>query len=415
MQTAVITIGDEILIGQIIDTNSAFISSKLNAAGFQVNQITSVRDNHLAISRALTAASEDSDIVIVTGGLGPTSDDRTKQTLCDYFGKRLVRNLLVLKNISELFGQRGIAMNQLNERQADVPEGSRILENKLGTAPGLWLEKKDIIFIFLPGVPFEMEAILTEQVIPSLLDRFNPPVILHKNIMLTGISESSLADKLKEWEDELDPVISLAYLPSPGIIKLRLSASGDSNELLQAKIEKEVIKLNSIVPEYIYGYDEEKLEEIIGKLLYTNNKTISTAESCTGGTIASMITRIPGSSKYFKGSAVTYDNGGKISILRVKQETLEKSGAVSRPVVEAMAKGAVELFETDYGLATSGIAGPDGGTPEKPVGTVWIAVASKSRVWAEKFVFGNNRERNIIRSANAALNMLRKLIIEENT
>ena len=415
MQTAVITIGDEILIGQIIDTNSAFISSKLNAAGFQVNQITSVRDNHLAISRALTAASEDSDIVIVTGGLGPTSDDRTKQTLCDYFGKRLVRNLLVLKNISELFGQRGIAMNQLNERQADVPEGSRILENKLGTAPGLWLEKKDIIFIFLPGVPFEMEAILTEQVIPSLLDRFNPPVILHKNIMLTGISESSLADKLKEWEDELDPVISLAYLPSPGIIKLRLSASGDSNELLQAKIEKEVVKLNSIVPEYIYGYDEEKLEEIIGKLLYTNNKTISTAESCTGGTIASMITRIPGSSKYFKGSAVTYDNGGKISILRVKQETLEKSGAVSRPVVEAMAKGAVELFETDYGLATSGIAGPDGGTPEKPVGTVWIAVASKSRVWAEKFVFGNNRERNIIRSANAALNMLRKLIIEENT
>ncbi|HYX08388.1 MAG TPA: competence/damage-inducible protein A [Bacteroidales bacterium] len=415
MQAAVITIGDEILIGQITDTNSAFIASRLDAAGFQVNTITSIPDEHTAILKALADATSQVDLVIVTGGLGPTSDDRTKYTLSAYFERKLVRNKDVLRHISELLGRRGVAMNNLNEMQADVPEGSRILKNELGTAPGLWLEKQNIIYIFLPGVPFEMEALLTEKVIPLLADRFHPPKIVHKNIMLTGIGESSLADKLRDWEKELDPDISLAYLPSPGILKLRLSVKGNNTEILQEKIKKQTNKLKFIVPEYIYGYDEEKLEEVIGKLLYHNHKTISTAESCTGGTLASMITGIPGSSRYYKGTVVAYDNTVKINLLDIDQDILNKFGAVSQPVVEKMATGAINKFHTDYAISTSGIAGPDGGTPEKPVGTVWIAVASNLTVRAKKFVFGKNRERNIIRSAYAGMNMLRELIIEENT
>jgi nicotinamide-nucleotide amidase len=410
----IITIGDEILIGQVIDTNSAWLAQQLNMLGINVCQMTSISDNSEHIVTALDQAELRADLILVTGGLGPTKDDLTKQTIATYFKAQLQRNEAVLQHIRKLFEPRGIKVNALNEAQADLPDNCTILPNSCGTAAGMWFEKNGKVFVFMPGVPFEMKAIVNEELIPKLQQRFQTPAIVHKTLVLQGVAESILAQHIAEWEGQLSSNIKLAYLPAPGIIRLRLTAKGDAESVLEHSINKEVNKLKPLIHEWFFSDIDETLEVTIGKLLKNNNKTIGTAESCTGGRIASLITSVPGSSAYFKGSVIAYSNEIKTNILGVLPDMLSKHGAVSQPVVETMAQNTIKLIGCDYAIATSGIAGPDGGTPEKPVGTVWIAVASKQQVWAKKFSFGeDNRERNIQKSALSAINQLSKLILSE--
>ena len=409
----IITIGDEILIGQVIDTNSAWLAQQLNDIGINVFQITSVSDNKDHIINALDLASSRADLILVTGGLGPTRDDITKQTVAAYFQTRLVRNEQVLAHIQSLLHFRGISMNDLNVHQADVPEHSTVIQNDYGTAPCIWMEKNDKVFIFMPGVPFEMKGIVSDQLLSRFKQLYKTPAIVHKTLMLQGIPESELALLIESWELQLPSNIKLAYLPTPGLMKLRLTAKGDVQEKLSALIDKEVQKVMPVIKEWVYSEDEEPLEITIAKLLKNSNKTMATAESCTGGKIASLITTVPGSSTYFKGSIVAYSNEVKIKVLGVKDEIIRSHGAVSQEAIVAMAQGVRNLLDTDYSIATSGIAGPDGGSAEKPVGTIWIAVASRKQVIATKFLFGDNRERNIIRSSITAMNELRKLILLE--
>jgi nicotinamide-nucleotide amidase len=410
----IITIGDEILIGQIIDTNSAWMARELNLLGINVYQITSISDNNEHIINSLEQAASRADIILVTGGLGPTKDDITKQTIAGYFGATLVQNKEVLQHIYNLLQPRGIKINELNIRQADVPDNCQIIFNSCGTAPGMWFDRNGKVYVFMPGVPFEMTNMMTHEVLPRLKKYFETPAIVHKTLMLYGIAESALAQLIEPWELQLPEYIKLAYLPSMGMLKLRLTAKGENYNFLSSLIEQEVGKLLPVINGWHYGYDDELLEVTIGKLLKNNNKTISTAESCTGGKIASFITSVPGSSSYFKGAIVAYANEIKTSLLNVPSELINEKGAVSQQVVESMAANACQILGSDYSIATSGIAGPDGGTPEKPVGTVWIAVASKHKVIARKYFFSdNNRDRNIQRSSLSAMNELRKLIIEE--
>ncbi len=411
----IITIGDEILIGQIVDTNSAWIAQHLNNVGIKIYQITSVSDKHEHILQALSDAQNRAGLVIITGGLGPTKDDITKNVLCEYFETKLVLSEKSLENIKFLLKQRGITeINKNNREQAMVPENCKLLTNSEGTAPGMWFEKQDTIFVSIPGVPFEMKTLMLNHILPKLKTKFNSKVIVHKVVMTQGSFEAKLAEILEEWEEGLkEKNIKLAYLPQPGIIRLRLSAEGENEEQIRKNIEEEIEKLNKIIPEYIYGYDEEKIEESVGKIAKQYNKTISTAESCTGGNIAQLLTSVPGSSLYFTGSVVAYSNEIKQNILKVPENDIIKYGAVSKQVVEKMATGIMKLYNTDYSIATSGIAGPDGGTNEKPVGTTWIAVCSNNKVISESFLFGDNRERNIRKTSVTALNMLRKLIIKE--
>jgi nicotinamide-nucleotide amidase len=413
MKAEIITIGDELLIGQTIDTNSAWIGAELDKVGFEVFRITSISDKRDHILKTLQEIAGRSEVVILTGGLGPTSDDITRQTLCDFFQTRLVFNEEVFKMIEKMLLQRNFPMNDMNRRQAEVPESCRILFNATGTAPGMWFEKDSTIYISLPGVPFEMMHIMKAHVIPELKKRFSTQVIIHRNIMTYGTFEARLAEILKDFESELPDRIKLAYLPSSGVIKLRLTAIGTDSKVLSGKIERQVRKLYKIIPEIIYGENEETLEMIVGRLLKDKNATLCIAESCTGGKIAQMITSIPGSSAYFKGSVIAYDNNIKRKLLNVPEDILIKNGAVSKETVEKMAAGAMDLFDTDYTVATSGIAGPDGGTEEKPVGTIWIAIGTRKKIVSEKYVFGNDRIVNIKRFSLAALNLLRKQIISK--
>jgi nicotinamide-nucleotide amidase len=415
MKAQIITIGDELLIGQTIDTNSAWIGSELSKLGFDIYRIISIHDIRADILDTLKTVSGKSDIVIITGGLGPTSDDITKQTLCEFFDSQLIVNREVLDMIESMMHRRGFPMNENNRKQAEVPELCKVLKNAVGTAPGMWFEKGDTIFISMPGVPYEMKYIMNEHVLPELKKRFVSQVIIHKNIMTYGAPEARLAELLTNFEAAMPPEIKLAYLPSYGIIKLRLTGTGTDNNLIKKIIEDQVKKLYEIIPEYIYGEDEDSFEIVIGKLLKEKNFTICTAESCTGGKIAQMLTSIPGSSFYFKGSVIAYDNSIKTELLKVSPDLLEKFGAVSSQVVENMAVGAKNLLKTDYAVATSGIAGPDGGTESKPVGTVWIAVASAKGTFSEKYVYGNDRITNINRFSIAALNLVRKQIISRKT
>jgi len=417
MQAEIITIGDEILIGQIVDTNSAWMAQELNMAGISVKQITSVSDDREHILKALDEAKLRADIILITGGLGPTNDDITKKTMCEYFNCKLRFDKAVYEDVKILFESRGYEVTPVNRAQAEVPENCIAIRNKNGTAPGMWFEENNKIFVSMPGVPYEMKGMMTEYVIPQLKKKFKLPAIIHKTILTQGISESFLADLIKEWESSLkEKNIKLAYLPSPSMVKLRLSVSGNDKEKLNAEVDRKIEELKKIISPYIYGYEtygeeSETIEKIIGKLLTERNQTLSIAESCTGGYISHLVTKVPGCSIYFEGSFVSYSYGIKEAELNVKLETLQQFGAVSKEVVEQMAKGVRERFKTDYSVAASGIAGPSGGTPEKPVGTIWIAVASKNKIIAEKFQFGNNRERNIHRSAITALNMLRKEIL----
>jgi nicotinamide-nucleotide amidase len=411
MKAAIITIGDELLIGQTIDTNSAWMGAELSKAGFDVYRITSVHDRREDIIYALNEASGKTDVVLITGGLGPTSDDITKQTLCEFFNTHLVINMEVLKMIEEMMSHRNFQMNDNNRRQAEVPESCRVLKNAAGTAPGLWFEREGTIYISMPGVPHEMKYLMTETVLPELNKRFRSQTIIHKNIMTYGTFEAKLAEMLTIFESGLPENIKLAYLPASGVIKLRLTGTGSNYNYLSDQLNEQVDKLYRTIPEYIYGEDEESLESAIGNLLKSRKKTVSAAESCTGGEISHLLTSIAGSSIYYKGSVIAYENSVKTQLLGVQEDIIDKQGAVSKETVKQMATGARKLFNTDYAVATSGIAGPDGGTEEKPVGTVWIAVASNSEVICEKHVFGNDRKTNIKRFSLTALNLLRKQII----
>ena len=412
MFVEIITIGDELLIGKTIDTNSSWIGEKMNGIGLQVRHITSIQDKKDQILNTLKTAAKRSDLVIITGGLGPTNDDITKQTLCEYFDSELTLNTNILEKIECFFLNKNLKMLDVNKDQALLPHNCDILENVRGTASGMWFEKEGVVFISLPGVPYEMKGIMNETGLPRIKKRFSQGKVVNKTVKTHGIGESYLAEFIKEWEQKINKNdISLAYLPSPGIVKLRLTAIGEDESILLKKIEYYTEELNFLIPDYIYGYDKDSLESVVGDLLRKNNYSLSLAESCTGGHIAKMITSVSGCSDYFIGSVVAYSNEIKGSLLNVNQDDIKSYGAVSKEIVEQMAIGLTKKFKTDFGLATSGIAGPSGGTKEKPVGTVWIAVAGPNRVISKKFTFGNSRERNIIVSSLSALNMLRKELL----
>jgi nicotinamide-nucleotide amidase len=407
----IITVGDELLIGQTVDTNSAWMGMQLSMRGIKVNRITSISDRREEIISALDEALGRAPLVLMTGGLGPTSDDITKETLAEYFGSRLVEDREVLAEITERITRRNLEMNENNRRQAMVPEICRVLANHAGTAPGMLFEKEGRIIVSMPGVPSEMKHIMQEHVLPLVSAMAGGRTIVHRNIMTYGTFEAKLAERLEGFERELHPAVKLAYLPAHGVIKLRLTGSGDDGDELHRIVEKQVRKLYTIIPDIIYGEDEVTLEETVGKLLLSNNLTISTAESCTGGKIASLLTSVPGSSAWFRGSVVAYDNSVKTGLLGVDPETISRHGAVSEETAREMAKGILRLVKTDFAIAVTGIAGPDGGTPDKPIGMVWIAVASAKGVIAEKHRFADDRMINISRSSYTALNLLRKQII----
>ena len=415
MKTEIITIGDEILIGQIVDTNSAWMGQQLNLHGIELYQVTSVHDDHDHIIKALANAEKEVDLVLITGGLGPTKDDITKNSLCEYFGTELIYHPEVFEHVQTLLSSRNVTINQLNREQALLPASCTVLHNSAGTASGMWFERNGTIFVSMPGVPFEMEAIMTEEVFPRLAKLGIMQSIVHKTILTYGLPESMLAEKIEEWESALPGFIHLAYLPSALMVRLRLSAYGTDKAMLETEIGKQVKKLLDIVPEYVFGFDDDNLALIIGRMLVKSSKTMAVAESCTGGNIAHFVTFNAGSSAYFKGGVVAYSNEIKTRLLDVPAEMIETYGAVSQKVAEAMAVGAQKALNADFTIATTGIAGPDGGTADKPAGTIWIAVAGPSGVKSEKYLFRHNRERNIIRSTQTALNLLRKLILNDHS
>ena len=409
MFAEVITIGDELLIGQVIDTNSAWMGKELNKIGIEVLRITSVRDRSEEIIDAIDSSMKRVNLVLVTGGLGPTKDDITKQTLCDYFGTKLVFSEEVFENIQKVLSGR-VRMNSLNRDQALVPETATIINNRVGSAPVTWFEQNGNVLISMPGVPEEMKTVMSEEVLPRLQNTFRTDYILHKTFMVKNTPESILAERLEEWETHLPGQIKLAYLPKAGLIRLRLTARGNNKESLLAVMGQEIIKLKYILGEDLYEDDDTPLEVSVGELLKSNKLTLSTAESCTGGKIAARLTSIPGSSAFFKGSVVAYDNEVKTSILNVQPSTLEKFGAVSEETVLEMAKGAMDSLKTDCTVAVSGIAGPDGGSAEKPVGTIWIAAGYKNKFITYKQETDRGRELNTERAVNNALILLFDLI-----
>lgn len=417
MQTEIINIGDELLIGQVINTNAAWMAEQLNLSGFKVERVTIIGDNKEQILEALYDAEERVPVVLISGGIGPTRDDITKHTLCEFFDTHLVFDSDAYRDIESLFTQRRYPITELNRQQAMIPQGCRTLPNPNGTARGMWFEKRKdaqvkTVFVSMPGVPFEMKAMMTDHVIPGLKRTFQTPFIFHRTILTQGIGESFLAARIESWENNLPGHLKLAYLPQPGIVRLRITATGHDAERIRKEVDEQADTLQSLIGEHIFGYDEDTLEQIIGTLLIGNNATLATVESCTGGYIAHLITSVPGSSAYFKGSVVAYSNDIKVELAGVRPETLQQYGAVSQATVEEMACGIRSRFSADYVIATSGIAGPDGGTPEKPVGTTWIAVAAPGGITSARFNFGDNRERNIRRAALQALNMLRKKILQ---
>lgn len=413
MLVEIITIGDEILIGQIVDTNSAWMAQQLNLRGFRVKQITSISDDESHILNALTEASKRVSIVLITGGLGPTKDDITKKTLCKYFNSKLVFNHDVFTDVEKLFHDRGYEVSDINRAQAEIPSNSLAIRNSVGTAPGMWFEEEGVIYVSMPGVPYEMMHLMEKEVLPKLASHFKSPHILHHTFLTQGIGESILAEKISAWEESLPSNLKLAYLPSVSSVRLRLTGIGEDRAELQKVFDDQLSQLKVLVKKYCFGENDETLASVIGKLLKDSNKTLATAESCTGGQIAALITQVSGSSMYYKGSIISYANEVKVNQLQVLPNDIESYGAVSKQVVEAMAKGVLEKLEVDFAIATSGIAGPDGGSKDKPVGTVWIAIADKEHVFSKPFLFGKNRDRNIQAASLTALNLLRRFILGE--
>lgn len=415
---SIITIGDELLIGQVIDTNSAWMAQELNKEGVWVQHRTAVGDVWNDIWQALDEESKRSDIILITGGLGPTADDITKPLLCEYFGGKMVMDQPTLEHVTYLFEhvfKRPMPLLDRNKKQAEVPDVCTVLKNERGTAPGMLFEKDGKIFISLPGVPHEMKGLMTDEVLPLLKQRFAMPHIGHRTLLTAGVGESFLAEMIKDFEEALPATIKLAYLPNYGMVRLRLTATGDSETLVENELSEQFAQLKQLVKEFLVVDEDIPMNALIGRLLKQNNKTVSTAESCTGGYIAHLLTAIAGSSAYFKGSVVSYDNSIKKNVLHVKEETLQTVGAVSEETVKEMAKGVLSIMQTDYAVAVSGIMGPDGGTEDKPVGTVWVAVANEEKTETKKFNFRFDRQRNIELTAINALNLLRLFIIQNST
>lgn len=414
MQAEIITIGDEILIGQIVDSNSAFISKELNKIGVSVYQITSVQDDREHILTSVKEAGKRSSVVIVTGGLGPTKDDVTKHALCEFFEDELVRNDAVLRHIEELFKKYiSTPISDLNREQAMVPSKATVLHNEFGTAPGLWIKKGGTAYVSLPGVPYEMRNLITKTVLPKIVEEYERPHIVHKTIMTYGLGESAIAEKLEDWENNLPSFIKFAYLPSLGSVRLRLSAKGHDKDALMAVIEEQVKKLYPLIGDIIYGEEEEdgRIEKQIGTLLTDKKMTLATAESFTGGSIAERITAVPGASNYFKGSMVCYATEAKVSLLGVPQELIDEHTVVSEEVAIAMANNVKKKLKADFSIATTGNAGPTKGDSDADVGTVYIAISTPKGTFAQKFVMGKHRERVVKKSVNKAFELLYKEIL----
>ena len=414
MKATIVTIGDEILIGQIVDTNSGFIAKSLDKIGVEINEMLSISDNKKHILNTFVTLQNTVDLVIITGGLGPTKDDITKHTFCEYFEDKLVVNEKILAHVTELiegFYKRPIS--QLNKDQALVPSKCEILFNKVGTASGMWMKKENTVFISLPGVPAEMKYLVENELIPKVAREYKRPYILHKTILTYGQGESLVAERIENWENNLPEYIKLAYLPSFGKLRLRLSARGTDKEFLEDAIEENVISLTQIIGDIIVGFDEgETIEVVLGRLLAQQGKTISTAESCTGGKIAEMFTSIAGASNYFRGSVVSYATDTKVSILGVSQNTINKHSVVSAEVAKEMALGIQKLMKTDYAIATTGNAGPGKGDATAEIGTVFIALATPSEVIIEEFNFGQPREKVIDRTTIKAFEIVQKEILK---
>jgi len=415
MKATIVTIGDEILIGQIVDTNSSYIAKALDKIGIATHEMLSISDDKEHILNTFQKLQNKVEVVIITGGLGPTKDDITKKTFCDYFEDTLIENeavLLHVKEIIEGFYKRPIT--QINREQALVPTKAKVLFNKAGTAPGMWMEKEDTVFISLPGVPYEMKYLIDNEVIPNLVQKYERPYIVHQTIMTYGRGESMIAEQIEEWEDNLPDFIKLAYLPSPGKVRLRLTARGNSKEILQKEIEKQVLLLDLLIHDIIVGYNEdEPIEFVLGKILTEKKLTLATAESCTGGKIAATLSSVSGASNYFKGSVVSYASQTKIDLLGVSKETIDKYSVVSAEVAKEMVLGIQKLTQSDYAIATTGNAGPVKGDSDAELGTVFIAIASPNDVFIEEFNFGQPREKVIDRAVGKALELIYKEILKK--
>lgn len=415
MKATIVTIGDEILIGQIVDTNSSYIAKALDKIGIATHEMLSISDNKEHILNTFQKLQNKVEVVIITGGLGPTKDDITKKTFCDYFEDTLIENeavLLHVKEIIEGFYKRPIT--QINREQALVPTKAKVLFNKAGTAPGMWMEKEDTVFISLPGVPYEMKYLIDNEVIPNLVQKYERPYIVHQTIMTYGRGESMIAEQIEDWEDNLPDFIKLAYLPSPGKVRLRLTARGNSKEILQKEIEKQVLLLDLLIHDIIVGYNEdEPIEFVLGKILTEKKLTLATAESCTGGKIAATLSSVSGASNYFKGSVVSYASQTKIDLLGVSKETIDKYSVVSAEVAKEMVLGIQKLTQSDYAIATTGNAGPVKGDSDAELGTVFIAIASPNDVFIEEFNFGQPREKVIDRAVGKALELIYKEILKK--
>jgi len=414
MYAEIITIGDEILIGQIVDTNSAYISKVLNKIGVSVYQITSVQDEEAHILQALSEAEKRANIIIITGGLGPTKDDITKHTLCKYFDDTLVQDDAVLAHVKELFSKFiSTPISKVNERQALVPSTSKVLMNKYGTAPGMWIEKNEKVFVSLPGVPFEMKSLMQDEVLPKIQEKFNRPYILHKTILTYGVGESALAERIEDWENNLPSYIKLAYLPNLGKVRLRLTAKGTDKNYIKKEVSHQIEKLYPLIGDSIYGMENDlPIEVVIGDMLTKKGKTLAVAESCTGGKIAEKMTSIPGASAYFKGSLVTYATQTKIEVLNVSKELIEKHSVVSASVAEAMAGNVKALFKTDFAIATTGNAGPSKGDSDAEIGTVYIGIATPEGVFSYHSNMGNHREKVTNKATNKSFELLQKEILK---
>ena len=413
MKATIITIGDEILIGQIVDTNSGYIAKALDKIGVQTHEMLSISDDKQHILDTFASLQDKVDLVIITGGLGPTKDDITKKTFCDYFEDTFVRNQEVEDHIVALFTKLSFNPTQVNKDQALLPSKAQVLMNNYGTAAGMWMQKGKTVFVSMPGVPYEMKGIVNEQLIPKIVSEFKRPYIIHKTILTYGQGESIIAERIEDWENELPEFIKLAYLPSPGRVRLRLTARGENKEILENAIQQNVNALTKLIGDIIVGFDEdETIEVVVGRLLAQQGKTISTAESCTGGKIAQMLTSVAGASNYFRGSVVSYATDTKISVLGVDAQTIEKFSVVSAEVAKEMAIGIQKLMKTDYAIATTGNAGPSKEKGKSEIGTVFIALATPKNIFVEEFNFGQPREKVIDRTANKAMELLQKEILK---
>jgi nicotinamide-nucleotide amidase len=415
MKAAIVTIGDEILIGQIVDTNSAYIAKALDKIGIETHEMLSISDDKQHILDTFHSLQNKADVVIITGGLGPTKDDITKKTFCDYFEDTLIENEAVLLHVRSIIeGIYKRPITQINRDQALIPSTAKVLFNKMGTAPGMWMEKENTVFVSLPGVPYEMKYLIDNEVIPNLVQKFKRPYILHQTIMTYGTGESLIAEQIEEWEDNLPDFIKLAYLPSPGKVRLRLTARGDDKELLQAAIAQQVQTLDLLIHDIIVGYNEdETIEVMLGRSMTEKGFTLATAESCTGGKIAAVLTAVSGASNYFKGSVVSYATQTKIDVLGVSKKTIDKYSVLSAQVATEMALGIQKLAQVDYAIATTGNAGPAKGDSSVDLGIVFIAIATPVGVFVEEFNFGQPREKVIDRAVGKSLELVYKEILKK--